>query len=382
MWEKLILLESSTLIPEGAVLGLEIEDPRLSFPVLMEKRLASSDFTVDSELISILSNWPSNVAQSSIWNEKVREASVSKRPTTSSIYNRRSEQILTNRVKFDPAVDTMLPIILIHRMNNTKSHMASGWELIAPRGWSQLLLNTFVYAGIRVAGVNNIKSFYLEAGLPYFPSDFPECPVHHLEAKIHEREFEKKFNRAPKAKRFNFENAKWKSPFRPAFEALHTDFSRKKLFVLHSDRVVKILGEELVAGHANFESFSQTCLSKIQKLVSQRSYCNEMENISTQTIKKSLVRVLLDLPIGRIGPNSKIHRTFDEVLKVDSVVRDELVIGFTSCGGYSLAKGKSCAIGCCTLEGIYSAYKFSERGLFVRSPTSRLSRFCTFKLIC
>ena len=243
-------------------------------------------------------------------------------------------------------------------------------------------------SGCRVAGLNNVNTFKWEGGIPSFPTDYPEFPIQLLEAKVEEKVRTEKYNRTPKGKKFNFEMAGWINPFRPAFESLlppANSASKPKVFVIHSERVVKLVLCHLNQKHATFDLFVEKCCLEIRRVISGRSNARDLANLSPVSLARALVRVRLELPSGKVVSNAKIHLgpATTKVDDLDAKVGANSTIGFTSTGGFSLSQGRCKAIGCCTLKGIYMAFKapLLKQTLFVRNPTGRLSKCCKFEVI-
>lgn len=57
---------------------------------------------------------------------------------------------------------------------------------------------------------------------------------------------------------------------------------------------------------------------------------------------------------------------------------DDLVIGYTSSGGYSHSRGHSVGIGCCTIKGLYEVYK-NKALVMIRTSKGRKSHVCSIQ---
>ncbi|XP_039061850.1 ribonucleases P/MRP protein subunit POP1-like [Hibiscus syriacus] len=65
------------------------------------------------------------------------------------------------------------PILLLK--NNNKKGSPIGWSVILPVSWNRVFWNFFVSKGAHVIGLREKHWIAGEIGLPYFPSDFPDC---------------------------------------------------------------------------------------------------------------------------------------------------------------------------------------------------------------
>ncbi|CAG8717781.1 17880_t:CDS:10, partial [Cetraspora pellucida] len=71
-WTTLRDLRSSASLPPGVVLGLTVFDPRLRFPKKVPPRTSQISPSSSVALQNLLVNWPDNIANCDIWDEKCR----------------------------------------------------------------------------------------------------------------------------------------------------------------------------------------------------------------------------------------------------------------------------------------------------------------------
>lgn len=98
--------------------------------------------------------------------------------------------------------DAKVPLILVQRTLGETMH---GWLLIAPRGWGTALLHSLTFTGTRVAGLAQRATQHAEAGVSFFPVDFPStkaCGAWWATRGADERA---RWERKPKAKRVSYE---------------------------------------------------------------------------------------------------------------------------------------------------------------------------------
>ncbi|KAJ8328679.1 Ribonucleases P/MRP protein subunit pop1 [Batrachochytrium dendrobatidis] len=235
VWQQLYSLISPTSVSPGVVLGLTVQDPRLSFPIKMKSRNdAQPSFEneqVQSDVLSLLKEWPAGVAyQSSIWDKESRKVALDTRATNVQINARRSMNLIPGTPLAPSSTDSRIPILLIHRANYysmqfSRGEYSDGWDLVIPRGWAKEFWLTFIFSGARVAGLREKRSFHFEAAIPCFPYDYPETPTYDDDTSITCAELEKIYNRTPKAKRPNYESLQVPSPFAPLFHQLEPSIS-------------------------------------------------------------------------------------------------------------------------------------------------------------
>ncbi|XP_039012024.1 ribonucleases P/MRP protein subunit POP1-like isoform X1 [Hibiscus syriacus] len=65
------------------------------------------------------------------------------------------------------------PILLLK--NNNKKGSPIGWSVILPLSWTRVFWSFLVSKGAHVIGLREKRWIAGEIGLPYFPSDFPDC---------------------------------------------------------------------------------------------------------------------------------------------------------------------------------------------------------------
>ena len=157
-WEELKTLRSCGELPNGVILSLTTEDPRFSFPPPPAKLVLSSADEKggkDQHLAktNLIINWPKDVAESDIWDEKIRNFSGNK--TKMNEISRQKKEKSYPHSYPGPSI----PILLIQRdggaqslsllpsNNNQKrkekqrittqseKEFASGWSIILPKGW-------------------------------------------------------------------------------------------------------------------------------------------------------------------------------------------------------------------------------------------------------
>ena len=92
--------------------------------------------------------------------------------------------------------------------------------LIIPSGWSMPFFSSLTYTGTRVGGQRERHTQSFEAGLAYFPHDYPFTNAYALYMEEREREEKGRWQRKPPAKRANFEKLGTRSPWKPDWEVV------------------------------------------------------------------------------------------------------------------------------------------------------------------
>ncbi|CAM6099852.1 unnamed protein product [Calypogeia fissa] len=91
------------------------------------------------------------------------------------------------------------PVLLLKHAHSSAS--ASGWSIILPITWVQAFLVPLVFAGGHVIGLRERHWLATDAGLPYFPHDFPDCPAHAEHLAIESAAFNSTNEGRPPSKR-------------------------------------------------------------------------------------------------------------------------------------------------------------------------------------
>ncbi|KAH6577999.1 hypothetical protein BASA62_000522 [Batrachochytrium salamandrivorans] len=354
VWKKLKAGVSPTAFPPGVVLGLNVYDPRLSFPIKVKSRLDAPDTCLDDQSFldfqSILQAWPAGLSKSAIWDNKLRNAVLESRVDNSTINTRRSKNILPGTRLIPLPTDSIIPALLIHRasyysMQFSRGEYSDGWDLIVPRGWANEFWLTFIFAGARAAGLREMRSFHFESAIPSFPYDYPETSSYVLDAIITGTELEAIHSRTPTAKRPNFASLQVSSPFLPPFNQLQeeiTGSSRKHTYVvsdvdpqpesllpaepirlsdlnptaaapksqnqprktaisaapvvvLHSPIITRYI-QRLAVSLSSYDEFSTAIVEKLLALSKKTGFC--MSSTIPEQIRASFVRVVV-VPLGK-----------------------------------------------------------------------------------
>ncbi|KAJ8899138.1 hypothetical protein K2173_011135 [Erythroxylum novogranatense] len=91
------------------------------------------------------------------------------------------------------------PILLLK--NNIGKGRSMGWSIILPISWARVFWISFISKGAHAIGLREKRWVACEVGLPYFPSDFPDCSAYSSFKATEEAAVNQKAERMPPAVR-------------------------------------------------------------------------------------------------------------------------------------------------------------------------------------
>ncbi|KAJ0245541.1 POPLD domain-containing protein [Hirschfeldia incana] len=92
---------------------------------------------------------------------------------------------------------------------------ATGWSLILPLSWVKVFWNTFVSKGAQAIGQREKRWISGDAGLPFFPSDYPDCKAYSSLKMSEAADLEEKAQKRPLALR------PFRIPIPPPWSSIH-----------------------------------------------------------------------------------------------------------------------------------------------------------------
>ncbi|XP_058504584.1 ribonucleases P/MRP protein subunit POP1 [Solea solea] len=208
-------------LPAGTVLGLAVDDPRLTLPSKKVKALPCVKQTeeVDEEKRRelMLRGVPKNCCRSFLWEQSVRD-NVTDNKISEQELNRMRSEVLVPGSRLSPTpLQGRVPVLLVHQPGKQVGHEMSswgaGWDLLLPKGWGMAFWVPLVYRGVRVGGLNMSLKHSQNKGTPHFPHDYPDCPAGVRFQEEQETELLDKFKRRPPAKRTNYVKHGCLAPF-------------------------------------------------------------------------------------------------------------------------------------------------------------------------
>ncbi|XP_037533062.1 ribonucleases P/MRP protein subunit POP1 [Nematolebias whitei] len=214
-------------LPPGVVLGLTVDDPRLTLPrkkckVLPCVSQAQEGDEKRRELM--LRGVPAPCCQSFLWEESVRDNVTDNKISEQNLNHMRSDMLVPGSRLSPTPPQGRVPILLVHQpgkqLGNEMSSWGAGWDLLLPKGWGMAFWVPLVYRGVRVAGLHMSLKHSQNKAVPHFPHDYPDCPAGVRFQDEQEAEFLDKFKRRPPAKRTNYIKHGCLAPFRCPWQQL------------------------------------------------------------------------------------------------------------------------------------------------------------------
>ncbi|KAM4581467.1 ribonucleases P/MRP protein subunit POP1 [Odontesthes bonariensis] len=215
-------------LPPGTVLGLTVDDPRLTLPTKKVKALPcvnqAQEIDEEKRRQLMLRGVSEHCCQSSLWEPSVRD-NVTKNKISEQELNRMRSEVLVPGSRLSPVpAQGRVPILLVHQpgkqVGNEMSSWGAGWDLLLPKGWGMAFWVPLVYRGVRIAGLNMSLKHSQNKAAPHFPHDYPDCPAGIRFQEEQEDELLDKFKRRPPAKRTNYIKQGCLAPFRCSWQQL------------------------------------------------------------------------------------------------------------------------------------------------------------------
>lgn len=283
----------------------------------------------------------------------------------------------------------------------------SGWDVIAPLGWSLEFWRSFQRKGCRPAGLRDLYFVNLEAGRPSFPCSFPDTDAG---AKYEEQvrlEALTEFYKRPKSKRSNFAILGVSTPFHMCWKTLVKDWEKqleeteiKTLFPSVAGLSIKKANGTVCNGQREFYVLRQRGLRQlgsicehlnkvprsgiaielkerlekdidgfVMSLHPQIEFCRSLIGLKIHCLNKGIpsahsgIYLLSDEDMEEVknnpkfcGPTEPLHKKPAEQKKslerpqIDSLisVSSRKLIGYISEGGFSSLCGRGYGIGHCS----------------------------------
>lgn len=219
---------STAELPSGTVVGLTVDDPRLTLPRKRVKALPcvkqAQEVDEEKRRKLMLEGVPEPCCQSFIWEQSVRD-NVTDNKISEQELNRMRSEVLVPGSRLSPTpLQGRVPILLVHQPGKQVGHEMSswgaGWDLLLPKGWGMAFWIPLVYRGVRIGGLNMSLKHSQNKAAAHFPRDYPDCPAGMCFQEEQEAELLDKFKRHPPAKRTNYIKHGCVAPFRCPWQQL------------------------------------------------------------------------------------------------------------------------------------------------------------------
>ncbi|KAF4102645.1 ribonucleases P/MRP protein subunit POP1 [Onychostoma macrolepis] len=214
---------STAELPAGCVLGLTVDDPRLTLPQKRGKSVPDLQQTAEDSRVRDLTlrGVAAHCSQSALWDASVRERVTHSRLSEQELNRMRSELLVPGSRLVPQAA---VPLLLVHQGGRVRGeerlHWGCGWDLLLPKGWGMAFWVPLVYRGVRVGGLHMSVKHSQFMGQPHFPHDYPDCPAGQRFQSEQEAELLEKFKRRPPSKRTNYIKHGCLAPFRCPWQQL------------------------------------------------------------------------------------------------------------------------------------------------------------------
>ncbi|TFK52515.1 POP1-domain-containing protein [Heliocybe sulcata] len=426
-WTSLTDLQSAGSVPRGMAIGFKVYDPRLSFPPKNAK------IRVDKDGLPSLSNatmtFPTSVlAQSEIWEENVRHALRKPKYKTKDIDERKSKNLVPGTSLSPERQDDRIPVLLIQRslekppliaesssssslrLDDSFDSGLHGWTLIIPSGWAMAFWMSLTHSGTRVAGQRERQTQAFEAGVAYFPRDFPFTSSYERQTDAAAAREKEEWERKPPAKRINHDALGTRSPWKPDWSvvlglqaapapAVDADMSddlvptqREQPAATNTDAKPWLLCGPEVLNIVNraFSMLNPSAgfLEEVKRLRMKRNLNPIWNGVTADVLwKGALIRIRVTI-VGRGSPEDRamIYPAEDAELKewikmrttkqgwagdIDiggeetqlghTVPPSDAIIGYVTTGHYSLSRGQGFAIGAMPLTRVQELKQQTDR---------------------
>ncbi|KAF9175584.1 hypothetical protein BGX21_001585 [Mortierella sp. AD011] len=340
-WDIISSLRSSSSLPPGVVLGLLVDDPRLTFPQKPEPRPTSIPIVQSKSVQDLITHWPTTVANSSIWDAQERDRLLTSIIPESKLNERRAQNLVPGTKLVPIESDSQIPVILVQREGQPQiqrapgggnSEYECGWTLILPKGWAMPFWKSMIFAGARPGGLRERRSFHFETRQSCFPYDFPSTAAYGVYADECKKEAQAKYEGKPVAKRINYckmgvedpFGASWTKALKAGIEMLGVTskditLNEHGIWLLQTPKLVMTLTETArSAGEAGLsdEKASKLTVSSLNLAIMEclkgllkPTLARPSQSVQpSQRVEEALVRVGVDfLNRGTIGMNGMIY---------------------------------------------------------------------------
>ncbi|KAH0538088.1 hypothetical protein FGG08_005300 [Glutinoglossum americanum] len=214
VWSSLAPHVNPASLPENALLGFDVSDPRLHYPPrAISQPSAASQPQAEEDLLNILSTWPPDHTQSPpALFTRLRRLEASRLLASQKSINRRKGMAMPGAYPDPLPSDPRIPILLLASRRPSASTQGSGggqgkwtlllpWKCVLPMWYSLVHYPLSSGGNPRFGGLREIRQAAFETGTPWFPGDYPGTRAG-WEWEEQERERRRgEWERRPKGKR-------------------------------------------------------------------------------------------------------------------------------------------------------------------------------------
>ncbi|MCJ1228811.1 hypothetical protein MMC12_005474 [Toensbergia leucococca] len=210
IWSFLGPVTNPASLPQDALLGFDISDPRLHYPPrTIPQQHSSKD---NDTLLQVLSSWPPDTTQAapSLFDRSSRLTASRCLPSQKAI-NRRKGAALPGAYPEPLPTDPKIPILLIASCLPSRGGQGSWtlllpWKCVVPIWYSLMHYPLSSGGNPRFGGLKEKRQILFEQGVPWFPGDYPGTSAG-WEWELSERAKRKaEWEKRPKGKRVAWES--------------------------------------------------------------------------------------------------------------------------------------------------------------------------------
>lgn len=208
-WVSLAGLTNPAMLPVGALLGFEIQDPRLHHP---PRTIDLPKTEVQSrQLLQTLAEWPIDKQRycCELFDRQARSAASSALSSQKAI-NRRKALAVPGKYPESTGSDPRIPVLLYCASSRRKGRQ--NWTLLLPWKCVQPVWYSIIYYPLstggqpRFGGLEQMRQLSFESGRPWFPADFPGTQAGMAWEKSERVKRQDAWRRRPKSKRTNWDS--------------------------------------------------------------------------------------------------------------------------------------------------------------------------------
>lgn len=177
VWNRLNCVDNSGILPADSLLAFDVADPRIAYPPKTVKHTASA--AEHGELLRVLSEWPPDKSDEPIhlFERSARVIASRRLPSQKSI-NRRKGQADPGAYPDALSTDPQIPVLVLASKSPTAQAQGSmtvllPWKCVLPVWYCLMHYPLHSGGNIRFGGLQQKRQLAYEAGVPWFPGDFP-----------------------------------------------------------------------------------------------------------------------------------------------------------------------------------------------------------------
>lgn len=213
VWKQLAGLTTPSMLPEGAVLSFNVQDPRLHHPPRTIELPKTAE--QQTKLLELLASWPPEKGKeqkpAGFFNRKLRRAAEINLPSQKAI-NRRKTLASPGQYPDPSPKDPTIPVLLYATRppQNAKGKQGT-WTLLLPWKTVQSVWYGLMYyplstgQQVRFGGLNEKRQLAFERGDAWFPGDFPGTKAGWDWEVVERKKRWEEWHKRPKSKRTSWE---------------------------------------------------------------------------------------------------------------------------------------------------------------------------------